>query len=68
MLNHMTDLAAKVRGAREKRGWSCAETDRQADLSVGMTARIEAGHNSVTTATLRKLSVALGVTVAWLVK
>ncbi len=64
----MSALAARVRLAREKLGWSCAEVDRRAELSVGHTARIEAGGTNVTQVTLAKLSKALGVSVGWLVK
>ncbi len=54
--------------AREKHGWSCAEVDRKAGLSVGHTARIEAGGTNVTQTTLAKVAKALGVSVGWLVK
>ncbi len=64
----MTDLAGKVRKARERLGWSCAETDRQAELSVGHTARIEAGKVGISTGTLAKLAAALGVSAEWLLK
>jgi transcriptional regulator with XRE-family HTH domain len=64
----MKDLASRVKAAREKLGWSCAEVDRKAELSVGHTARIEAGGTNVTYETLTKLAKALGVTVGWLVK
>ena len=54
--------------ARERLGWSCAAVDRRAGLSVGHTARIEAGGTNVTQATLAKVARALGVSVGWLVK
>ncbi len=64
----MKALASRVRNAREKLGWSCAEVDRQAELSIGHTARIEAGGCNVTQATLAKVAKALGVSVGWLLK
>ncbi len=64
----MTDIAFRVRQAREKLGWSCAETDRRAGLSIGHTARIEAGKGGVTSETLKRLSHALRIAMSKLLE
>lgn len=64
----MTDLGGKVRKSRKRLGWSCAETDRQAGLSAGHTARIEAGRKGPSGHTIAKLAAALKVSVEWLLK
>ncbi len=60
----MTKLSVKIRVARMKLKISCAEVDRRAGLSVGMTAKLEAGVDvDPRVSTVAKLALALGVSV-----
>jgi transcriptional regulator with XRE-family HTH domain len=60
-------MRGRIRDARLSHGWSCAELDRQAELSVGHTARIESGvRHRVSAGTLMSIAEALDVTVEWL--
>ncbi|WP_375386538.1 helix-turn-helix domain-containing protein [uncultured Microbacterium sp.] len=50
-----------IRDARKRRGWSQSELGEKAGVSRPTVARVEA-NNDVTTATIAKLSRALGLT------
>lgn len=50
-----------IREARKKHGWSQAELGEKAGLSRPTIARVEA-NNDVTTATIAKVALALGLT------
>lgn len=50
-----------IRDARKRRGWSQSELGEKACVSRPTVARVEA-NNDVTTATIAKLSRALGLT------
>ncbi len=64
----MKSLPERVRWAREKRGYSCAELDEIADLSCGHSAKIEAGtRGAPSSLTVSKLAHALGVGSGWLI-
>lgn len=63
----MKTVAERLRWAREKRGYSCAELDEISDLSCGHVAKIEreaSGDPSMSTVT--KIATALGVAPQWL--
>ncbi len=60
------NVAHRLKEIRERIGWSCSEVDRRAGLSIGHTARIESGRTRISGETLQRLSVALKVSMAWL--
>lgn len=57
----MQAVAVRVREARDRHGWSQAELAARAGLSRPTIARIERG-DDVSTATLAKVVVSLGLT------
>ncbi|PLS86812.1 MAG: hypothetical protein CYG60_05265 [Actinobacteria bacterium] len=57
-------VGCEVKRLREKRGWSQARLAVEADMSVSGVSMIENGRRNLTTTTLAKLAVALGVQVA----
>jgi ribosome-binding protein aMBF1 (putative translation factor) len=64
----MKTFAERLRSARDKKGYSCAELDEVADLTLGHTASIEAGRiESPSISTASKLAIALGIDLTWLV-
>ena len=58
-------LAERLRAARNERGWSLRELDRQAGVAVGASRSIEAG-GMPTLDTLELLANALNLSAAWL--
>ena len=58
----MADIAQQIRDARTVRGWSQEDLAAQAGLSRPSIARIERG-DDVSTATLSKVAVVLGLTI-----
>lgn len=58
----MGEIAKRVRDARDTRGWSQEELAERAGVSRPTIARIERG-DDVSTATLVKVAVALGLSV-----
>lgn len=61
-------MAERLREAREAQGLSARALDARAGITVGHTALIESGQRvSPAMETVRKLAVALGVSLDWLV-
>lgn len=58
----MADIAQQIRDARTARGWSQEDLAAQAGLSRPSIARIERG-DDVSTATLSKVAVVLGLVI-----
>ena len=57
----MAGFGDVIREARKRHGWSQAELGEKAGLSRPTIARVEA-NNDVTTATIAKVALALGLT------
>jgi transcriptional regulator with XRE-family HTH domain len=62
-----SDIAKRLRLARESVGISARECDRRAGLTEGHTSLVETGTRGIEAPTAAKLAVALGVSLDWLV-
>lgn len=65
-------LGERIRAARMRHGWGSTVLDRRAGLSQGITSRYESGERGqgrggAAAETLRKIAVATGVRIEWLV-
>lgn len=57
-------IAARLRAAREERGWSLSELAKRAGVSKGMLSKIERMEASPTAGTLSRIGSAFGLTLA----
>ncbi len=63
------DFAGRLKAARQRQGWSQMELGKRSGVHHMAISRLELGtKKDVTGATLRKLSLALGVTTDWLLE
>ena len=63
----VSELGAKVAGARGARGWSLAQLAQRAGVSAATVHKIEKGGMTPTIASLMKIASALGTSVAYFV-
>jgi transcriptional regulator with XRE-family HTH domain len=63
-----SQLAARLKNERDRRGWSLAVLARQAGVSAAMISKVERGLASPTAAVLGRLSGAFGVTLSTLLE
>ncbi|HEX5236139.1 MAG TPA: helix-turn-helix transcriptional regulator [Silvibacterium sp.] len=65
---YMREMGARIRAAREERGWSRWELGAAVDLSYRAVSYYEQGTNAPTPFVLDRIAHALDVKLAWLMK
>ena len=61
-------LGSRIKTLREQKGWSLRELSRRADVRMATLSEIESGkRRDMTTATAKKIALALGVGVDFLI-